>query len=253
MDFNEEQLERYSRHILLPEIGIEGQEKISSGKVLVIGTGGLGSSALIYLAAAGVGILGIADADKVDLSNLQRQSIHYTGDIGKLKVLSAKEKIVQINPDIKVKTYEERVVKANIAEIIKEYDFVIDATDNFETKFLINDACVIASKPFSHAGVLRFEAQTMTYLPGKTCYRCIFNNPPPADAVPSGGKAGIFAMVPGIIGTIQAAEAIKFLTNTGELLTNQLLIYNAKNTDFRKTIVKPNKNCAVCWEHLTIK
>ncbi|MCP4648482.1 MAG: HesA/MoeB/ThiF family protein [PVC group bacterium] len=246
MNFNEGQLKRYSRHILLPEIGTEGQSKISAGKVLVIGTGGLGSPGLIYLAAAGVGTIGIADADKVDLSNLQRQVIHFTADIGRSKVLSAKEKIEQINPDVNVIVYEERVVADNIADIIKDYDFVIDATDNFSGKFLINDACVIGQKPFSHAGVLRFEAQTMTYLPGKTCYRCIFNSSPPENTVPSGAQAGIFGTVPGVIGTIQAAEALKFLTGAGDLLTDQLLIFNAKTMDFRKVKFNQNKNCPVC-------
>lgn len=246
MDFSKQQLERYSRHTLLPEIGIDGQVKISTAKVLVIGVGGLGSAAAIYLAAAGVGTIGIADADKVDLSNLQRQVIHNTLDIDKAKVLSAKEKMEKINPDINVKTYEERVVADNIVEIIDDYSFIIDATDNFATKFLINDACVKAKKAFSHAGILRFEAQTMTYIPGSTCYRCIFNNSPPEDAVPTGAQAGIFAMVPGIIGTIQAAEAVKFLGGIGDLLTNQLLVFNAKTMEFRKSRFKPNSNCLVC-------
>ena len=158
----------------------------------------------------------------------------------------SKEKMEKINPDINVKTYAERVVADNIVEIIDDYSFIIDATDNFATKFLINDACVKAKKAFSHAGILRFEAQTMTYIPGSTCYRCIFNNSPPEDAVPTGAQAGIFAMVPGIIGTIQAAEAVKFLGGIGDLLTNQLLVFNAKTMEFRKSRFKPNSNCLVC-------
>ena len=183
MAFTDEQLERYSRHIILKEVGVKGQKKLLNGKVLIIGAGGLGAPAALYLAAAGVGTIGIADADEVDLSNLQRQVIHTTADIGKAKVKSAKETMEAINPDVKVNTYRKFIKADNIREIIREYDFVIDGTDNFPAKFLINDACVMEKKPFCHAGIIRFKGQLMTYVPGEgPCYRCVFQSPPPADA-----------------------------------------------------------------------
>lgn len=182
MAFSNEQLERYSRHIILKEVGAKGQKKLLNAKVLIIGAGGLGAPAAMYLAAAGVGTIGIADADEVDLSNLQRQIIHSTQDIGKPKVESAKETMEAINHDVTVKTYHTFVTSENILDLVKEYDFIIDGTDNFPAKFLINDACVMAKKPFSHAGIIRFKGQLMTYVPGEgPCYRCVFKNPPPKD------------------------------------------------------------------------
>jgi molybdopterin/thiamine biosynthesis adenylyltransferase len=181
----DEQLERYSRHIALQEVGEKGQQKLMGGRVLIIGIGGLGSPAALYLAASGVGTIGIADGDDVDFSNLHRQVIHFTGNIGRPKVVSAREKMEAINPDVTVNVYRERVSADNIMEIIDGYDFVIDATDNFAAKFLINDACVLAGKPFSHGGVLRFMGQTMTVKPGEsTCYRCVFDSAPPENVVP---------------------------------------------------------------------
>lgn len=253
MDFSEQQIERYSRHIILGDVGVEGQEKIAKGKVLIIGAGGLGAPAALYLAAAGVGTLGLVDGDNVELSNLQRQVIHFTCDIGSPKVLSAKEKIVLINPEVKVVTYQARVDSSNIALIIKEYDFIIDGTDNFAAKFLINDACVMGNKPFSHGGILRFDGQTMTYVPGSTCYRCIFNSPPPKGAVPTCSQAGILGAVAGMLGTIQAAEALKFLIGKGELLINRLLIFNALDMKFRQAEFKRNPDCPVCGNHPSIK
>jgi molybdopterin/thiamine biosynthesis adenylyltransferase len=252
MDFSEEQLERYSRHIILRQVGVEGQEKIMRGKVLIIGAGGLGAPAALYLAAAGVGTIGLADGDKVELSNLQRQIIHFTPDVGKPKVLSAKEKIGAINPAIKTILYEKRLVADNITDIIKDYDFVIDGTDNFPGKFLINDACVLARKPFSHGGILRFDGQALTHVPGEACYRCVFPKMPPKGAVPSCSQAGILGAVAGMLGTIQAAEALKFLIGTGELLTNRLLIFDALKMDFRTVYVKRNPECPVCSEHPAI-
>ena len=178
IDFTEEQIQRYSRHILLKDVGVEGQEKILNAKVLVVGAGGLGAPVSLYLAAAGIGRIGIIDADVVDLSNLQRQIIHFTKDVGVAKVESAKEKILAINPDVQVDTYHEFLYSDNALDIIKEYDFVVDGTDNFPVKFLINDACVMAGKPFSHGGILRFNGQTFTHLPGTACYRC-FPQPEP--------------------------------------------------------------------------
>ncbi len=249
MDFTEEQLERYSRHIILSDVGIEGQEKILNSKVLIIGVGGLGSPAALYLAAAGVGTLGLVDGDVVDLSNLQRQVIHFTPDVNKPKVLSAKEKIAQINPDVSVVTYQERVFANNIINIIKDYDFVIDGTDNFPAKFLINDACVFEKKPFSHGGILRFDGQTLTSIPGETaCYRCIFETPPPKDAVPTCSQAGVLGAIAGMLGTIQAAEALKYFVSKGDLITNRLLIFNALRMDFRNVRVKKNPHCPICGD-----
>ena len=248
MALNKEQLERYSRHIVLNDVGREGQAKIIEGKVLIIGTGGLGSSATLHLAAAGVGTIGLVDDDVVTLSNLQRQVIHFTPDIGKLKVISAKEKITHINPDVDVITYQEKVSSGNIIDIIKDqdYDFIIDATDNFQAKFLINDASVFAQKPFSHGGVLRFDGQSMTYVPGEACYRCVFKDIPPEDTIPLPSEVGVLGAVPGILGTIQAAEALKYLVGRGELLTNRLLIFNAFEMRFRSVGIKKDPQCPVC-------
>src|SRR3989338_1151960 len=252
MEFTEEQLERYSRHIILQDVGVEGQHKIREGKVLIVGAGGLGAPAALYLAAAGVGTLGLVDADAVELSNLQRQVIHFTPDVGKLKVISAREKIQAVNPDVQVIVYHKRAVAANIAEMVKDYDFILDGTDNFPAKFLINDACVLARKPFSHGGILRFDGQTMTYVPGSACYRCVFENPPPLNAVPSCSQAGILGAVAGMLGTIQAAEALKYLIGKGELLTNRLLIFNALSMSFRTVAIKKNHRCPVCGENPAI-
>jgi molybdopterin/thiamine biosynthesis adenylyltransferase len=252
MNFTNEQIERYSRHILLQDIGVEGQEKINNGKVLVIGAGGLGAPVLLYLAAAGVGTIGIIDGDVVDLSNLQRQVIHFTPDVGKPKVLSAKEKISQINPDVNVITYHQLFTAENAFEIINNYDFVIDGTDNFPVKFLINDACVLAGKPFSHGGILRFDGQTFTYKPDTACYRCLFHSPPPPNVVPTCSQAGVLGAIAGMLGTIQAAEALKFLTGTGELLTNRLLIFDAKAMSFRTVQTGRNHQCPICGDHPTM-
>lgn len=248
MAFTNEQLERYSRHIILKEIGVKGQKKLLNAKVLIIGAGGLGAPAALYLAAAGVGTIGIADADVVDLSNLQRQVIHTTEDIGKKKVDSAAETMRRINPDITVNTYYEYVSSANILKLIEDYDFILDGTDNFPAKFLINDACVMAKKPFSHAGIIRFKGQLTTVIPGVSpCYRCIFRNPPPKDAVPTCKQAGVIGAMGGVIGSLQAMEAIKYITGAGELLTGYLLTYDALTMEFRKIKLPPRgKGCAVC-------
>lgn len=254
MAFTNEQLERYSRHIILKEIGVKGQKKLLNGKVLIIGAGGLGAPAALYLAAAGVGTIGIVDADEVDLSNLQRQVIHTTNDIGKLKVESAAETMTAINPDVQVNTYHEFVTSDNIMDLIKDYDFIIDGTDNFPAKFLINDACVMANKPFSHAGIIRFKGQLTTVVPGEgPCYRCIFKEPPPKDAVPTCKEAGVIGAMGGVIGSLQAMEAIKYLTGTGELLTGYLLTYDALKMEFHKIKLPPRgKGCAVCSDTPTI-
>lgn len=254
MAFTNEQLERYSRHIILKEVGVKGQKKLLNAKVLIVGAGGLGAPASLYLAAAGVGTIGIADADEVDLSNLQRQVIHSTADIGKPKVESAKESMLAINPDIEVITYKKFISAENILDIIKAYDFVIDGTDNFPAKFLINDACVMAKIPFCHAGIIRFEGQLMTWVPDSNvpCYRCVFKEPPPKDAVPTCRQAGVIGAMAGVIGCLQAMEAVKYITGTGELLTGTLLIYDALNNDFRKAKIPKNKSCGVCSDNPTI-
>ena len=254
MAFTNEQLERYSRHIILKEVGAKGQKKLLNAKVLIIGAGGLGAPAALYLAAAGVGTIGIVDADEVDLSNLQRQVIHTTADLGKPKVESAKETMNAINPDVKVNTYHEFITSDNIMDIIKDYDFIIDGTDNFPAKFLINDACVMAKKPFSHAGIIRFKGQLMTYVPGKgPCYRCVFKNPPPKDAVPTCKQAGVIGAMGGVIGSLQAMEAIKYIIGKGDLLTGYLLTFDALKMDFHKIkLPKDTSKCAVCGDHPTI-
>ncbi|MDR1316346.1 MAG: molybdopterin-synthase adenylyltransferase MoeB [Spirochaetales bacterium] len=255
MAFTDEQLERYSRHIILKEVGVKGQKRISAGRVLIIGAGGLGAPAAMYLAAAGVGTIGIADADAVDLSNLQRQIIHAGADVGKAKVQSAKESMNAMNPDVQVMTYREWINAANIRDIIndRDYDFIIDGTDNFPVKFLINDACVMMGKPFVHAGIIRFQGQLMTYLPGRgPCYRCVFRNPPPPDAVPTCRQAGVLGVMGGVIGSLQATEALKFLLGLEGLLTGSLLTYNALTMEFRKVKLARDQGCRVCGKDPSI-
>ena len=237
MAMTDEQIERYSRHIILNEVGVKGQKKLLKGKVLIIGAGGLGAPAAMYLAAAGVGTIGIVDADE-----------------GKAKVKSAKETMNAMNPDVQVNTYRMFVDASNIRELIRDYDFIIDGTDNFPAKFLINDACVLEKKPFSHAGIIRFKGQLMTYVPGEgPCYRCVFKNPPPKDAVPTCKQAGVIGAMGGVIGSLQAMEAIKYLIGVGELLTGYLLTYDALTMEFHKIkLPKDTHNCAVCGDHPTI-
>jgi adenylyltransferase/sulfurtransferase len=253
VEFTESQITRYSRHILLPEVGGKGQKKIIQAKVLIVGAGGLGSPAALYLAAAGIGTIGLIDADVVDLSNLQRQVIHHTPDVGRSKVISAKEKIQAINPEVQVITFEERLVAANALEIVGQFDVVIDGVDNFPAKFLINDACYLAKKPLVHGGILRFDGRVMTIVPGKSaCYRCIFKEPPPPGLVASCQEAGVIGVLAGIIGTIQTTEALKLILNIGRPLTDRLMDFDAKKTAFREIKVKRNPNCPLCGEHPTI-
>lgn len=253
MEFSEEQITRYSRHILLPEVGGKGQKKIAKAKILIVGAGGLGSPAAFYLAAAGVGTIGLIDSDAVDLSNLQRQIIHYTPDVGRSKVLSAKEKIQALNPDVQVVLHEERFVAGNALKLVSGYDVVIDGVDNFPAKFLINDACVFADKPLVHGGILRFDGRVTTILPKKSaCYRCVFKQPPPAGLVASCQEAGVIGALAGVIGTLQATEALKIVLGIGRLLTDRLLDYDAKKASFREIKTKRNPHCPLCGEHPTI-
>ncbi|NAZ23836.1 MAG: thiazole biosynthesis adenylyltransferase ThiF [Thermocrinis sp.] len=255
--FTEEQIKRYARHIILPEVGGKGQEKLLNSKVLVIGAGGLGSPAILYLAAAGVGTIGIVDFDVVDLSNLQRQIIHNTERVGTPKVESARRTVEMLNPDVKVITYNTRISKENIIDIIKDYDVVLDGTDNFPTRFLINDACYFAGKPLVSAAMLRFEGQVSVFdfrmKEQSPCYRCLFPEPPPPGLVPSCQEAGILGSIGGIMGCIQATEAIKLILGIGEPLVGKLLIMDALSMDFRKVKLRKDPNCPLCGEKPVIK
>lgn len=251
-DFDEEELIRYSRHILLKDVGVEGQEKIRNAKVLVVGAGGLGSPIILYLAAAGIGTIGIIDADIVDLSNLQRQIIYTTQDVGLSKALIAQQKVKALNPHVNTVVYQDFIRAENALDIIKEYDFVIDGTDNFPAKFLVNDACVMLGKPFSFAGILGFDGQLFTHVPGSSCYRCIYNTPPEPNSIPSCSQAGVVGAVVGILGTIQATETIKYFAGIGELLINKLLVIDAKSMNFNKIDVRIDDNCPICGNNKTI-
>ncbi|NLI14093.1 HesA/MoeB/ThiF family protein [Pelotomaculum propionicicum] len=247
MSLNDDQIVRYSRHIILPEVGPGGQKKINNGRALLIGGGGLGSPVAYYLAAAGVGTIGIIDDDVVDLSNLQRQILYFTADVGKSKAVSAKERLTALNPDCQVVAYQERLTASNIMRIIGDYDVVVDGTDNFATRFLANDACVITKKPFFHGAVLRFFGQALTVLPGKgPCYRCAFQIPPPPSIVQTCAQTGILGVLPGTIGLIQATEVLKYFLEIGDLLVGKLLTYNALAMEFSKTEIRKNPDCPAC-------
>ncbi len=237
----------YSRNILLPEVGEAGQAKLLQSRVLVAGLGGLGSPALLYLAAAGVGEIGLADCDTVDFSNLQRQILHGRGDVGRHKVDSAVDSITRLNPDVRLNPHKTALDAENAAAIIEPYDFIIEATDNFESKFLINDTCVRLGKAFSHAGVLGTFAQTMTVVPGKCpCYRCVFEDVPPAGTYETADRAGVLGPVAGAMGAIQATETIKYLLGTGGLLVGRLLTWEAMEMSFREVSLRTDRRCAVC-------
>lgn len=253
MNFTEEQIKRYSRHIILKEVGGKGQKKLLESKVLVVGAGGLGSPASLYLAAAGVGKLGIVDSDVVDLSNLQRQVLHSTQDVGRPKTESALETLKALNPDVEVTTYNLRLNKENVMNIIKDYHVVVDCVDNFPARYLVNDACVFLRKPLVEAGILRWDGMIMTVVPGKgPCYRCIFPDPPPPGAVPSCQEAGVMGAIAGVIGVLEATEAIKLLLGIGNTLTGRMLLFDAMETSFRQVEVKKHEMCPVCGENPTI-
>lgn len=243
-----EQIERYSRQIMVPDLGGKGQVRLRQARVLVIGAGGLGSPVALYLAAAGIGTLGLIDSDSVELSNLQRQLLHTTPDIGQPKVESAKAKLNQLNPDVEVRAYPLRLEANNASEIFSGYDFIVDGSDNFSTKFLVNDAAIALGIAFSHAGIVRLQGQTMTVIPKKSaCYRCLFKEPPPPEEILSCQQAGILGAVAGTIGSVQATEAIKYLTGFEEgLLTDRLLTYDAKMMKFHEVEVKRDPACAAC-------
>lgn len=248
--FTEEQIRRYSRQIILPQVGGTGQRKLLASKVLLIGAGGLGSPAGLYLAAAGVGALGFVDSDVVDLSNLHRQILHGTSDVGRPKTESAAETIRALNPDVRIILHQERLTSENGLEILSQYDVVVDGSDNFPTKYLANDACVLLGKPLVLGAVFQFEGQVSVFLPGDgPCYRCLFPSPPPPGAVPSCQEAGVFGAVPGVIGCIQATETIKLLLGIGETLAGRLLIFDALSLEFLEIEVKREPGCPVCGEH----
>ncbi|KAB8288989.1 adenylyltransferase [Bifidobacterium ramosum] len=254
MAMNDEQLERYARHLILKGVGAKGQKRLLAASVLIIGAGGLGSPVALYLAAAGVGRIGLADGDVVDLSNLQRQIIHTTARVGQPKVESAAAAIRALNPDVTVDEHNGIVDADTIAALIEPYDLVIDATDNFATKFLINDACVLAGKPFIHAGVVGFAGQLMDVVPGAgPCYRCIFEEMPPAGEVPTCKEAGVLGAVVGVIGSLEATEAVKLIVGVGEPLIGRMLTVDALTMDVRR-VPLPDRvpECAVCGDHPTI-
>ncbi|HUU28798.1 MAG TPA: molybdopterin-synthase adenylyltransferase MoeB [archaeon] len=249
------QIERYNRNIMLTELGLEGQNLIRQGRVLIIGAGGLGSAAALYLAAAGIGTLGLVDSDRVELSNLQRQILHDTPSLGEEKTRVAARRIRALNPDVAVKTWQERLSVDNALDLIEEFDFIVDCTDNFGAKFLINDAAVLAQKPFSHAGALGFRGQTFTMVPEERtpCLRCILPEQPAGDEAPTSAQAGVLGAVAGALGTIQAAEAIKVITGVGEPLLGRLLTYDALSMQFRTVELKRDPCCPVCSDHPKIK
>jgi molybdopterin/thiamine biosynthesis adenylyltransferase len=248
MDFTDSQIQRYSRHIILSEVGGKGQKKLSAAKVLVIGAGGLGSPAALYLAAAGIGTIGLVDGDVVDLSNLQRQILHTTAAIGMPKVESGRKALAALNPEITIRTHQENVAADNVMRVLADYDLVLDGSDNFTTRFLINDACYFAKKTLISGSIFRFEGQLTTIKPheGYPCYRCLYPAPPPAGLVPNCQEAGVLGVLAGTIGVLQAAEAIKEILGIGETLADRLLIYDALEMTFRKVRRPKNPDCPLC-------
>jgi adenylyltransferase/sulfurtransferase len=251
---NHEEILRYSRHLLIPEVGLEGQRKLKNSSALIVGTGGLGSPVSLYLAAAGIGRIGLVDYDVVDSSNLQRQIIHGTSTIGKLKVESAKTKLLDLNPDIQVDVYNEPYTSENALRIAKDYDIILDGTDNFPTRYLTNDVAVFLGKPNVYASIFRFDGQvSVFYAKEGPCYRCLFPEPPPPGLVPSCAEGGVLGVLPGTIGTLQATEALKVLLGIGDPLIGRLLLYNALDMSFDFVKLKKNPNCRVCGPNADIK
>lgn len=251
--YTPEQLVRYSRHFLLPEVGEEGQAKLLQAKVLLVGAGGLGCPAAYYLAAAGVGTLGIIDNDVVDISNLQRQILHTNDRVGKPKVESAKQTLEGLNPDVKVIPYQDKLTSANVMEILKDYDIVVDGSDNFPTRYLVNDACVLANKPNVHGSIFQFEGQATVFYPGKgPCYRCLYPEPPPAEMAPSCAEAGVLGVLPGLIGVVEALETIKLILAKGDSLIGRLLCFNTLTMEINTLKLRRDRNCPVCGDKPTI-
>jgi len=253
MGLSQDQIARYSRHLLLPEVGVKGQEKLCNAKVLCIGTGGLGSPLGLYLAAAGIGTLGLVDFDIVDQSNLQRQIMHGESTVGKLKVDSAKDRLADMNSDVEVITYNTRLSSENAMEIFKDYDIIVDGTDNFPTRYLANDAAVLLGKPYIYGCILRFEGQASVFHSKEgPCYRCLYPEPPPPGLVPSCAEGGVLGVLPGIIGLIQATEVVKLILGKGETLVGRLMIFDALAMKFREMKLRKDKDCPICGENPTI-
>jgi adenylyltransferase/sulfurtransferase len=248
-----DELQRYARHLTLPEVGVAGQERLAAARILLIGAGGLGSPAALYLAAAGIGTLGIVDADVVDASNLQRQVLHDTPSIGRLKVDSAKARLEALNPFVRIEPIAERLTSANARELIARYDLIVDGSDNFPTRYLVNDACVLEGKPFVYGSIFRFEGQLSLFgVPGGPCYRCLFAEPPAPELVPSCVEAGVIGVLPGLIGTLQALEAIKWVLGVGRSAAGRLLLVDALGLTVREIAVARDPACAVCGDHPTV-
>ena len=248
------EVQRYSRHLILPEVGPEGQRRLKAGRVLCVGAGGLGSPAALYLAAAGVGTIGIIDFDAVDASNLQRQILHSTPDVGRSKLQSAREKLEALNPEVRVETHEAMLSSSNALALFKEYDVILDGTDNFATRYLVNDACVLLGKPNAYGSIFRFEGQASVFATkGGPCYRCLYPEPPPPGLVPSCAEGGVLGVLPGVIGTIQATESIKLLLGAGNTLIGRLLLYDAWNMRFRELKLRRDPECPVCGDHPTVR
>jgi sulfur-carrier protein adenylyltransferase/sulfurtransferase len=246
----DEQKQRYARHLMLPLVGEAGQEKLLNSRVLVVGAGGLGSGIIFYLAAAGVGTIGIADSDVVDISNLQRQILHGTDDIGRLKTDSALETVAHLNPDVRVVPIRKRIAPENVMMILKDYELAIDACDNFPTRYIVNDACVLQKKPFVHGSVFQFEGQTTTFVPGAgPCYRCLFPHPPDPEILPRGNDLGLLGVVPGMVGVIEAKETLKLLLGIGDTLVGRLLLIDAMKMRFKELNIRRDPECRVCGDH----
>jgi adenylyltransferase/sulfurtransferase len=254
MRLSAQELQRYSRHLLMPEVTSEGQRRLKASRILSIGAGGLGSPAALYLAAAGVGTIGIVDFDEVDLSNLQRQILHGTKDIGRSKLESARDRLRDINPEIEIESHECRFSSENASQLVAQYDVVVDGSDNFPTRYLSNDVCVFGRKPNVYGSVFRFEGQTTVFAPhlGGPCYRCLFPEPPPPDSVPNCAQAGVLGVLPGIIGMLQAIETIKLIVGIGEPLVGRLLHFDALKVKFRELNLRRDPECPVCGENPTI-
>ena len=253
-DLTRDEIARYARHLILPEIGMDGQRRLKAGRVLVIGAGGLGSPAALYLAAAGVGTLGLVDFDAVEYSNLQRQILHGTPDVGRPKLESARDRLTALNPEVRLRLHDGLLTSANALEIFRDYDVILDGTDNFQTRYLVNDACVLSGKPLVYGAIFRFEGQVSVFAaPGGPCYRCLYPEPPPPGLVPSCAEAGVFGVLPGLIGTLQATEAIKLLTGIGETLVGRLIVYDALHLKFQELKLKKDPDCPVCGTHPTVR
>jgi len=253
-ELTNDEIQRYSRHLILPEVGPDGQRRLKAGRVLCVGAGGLGSPAALYLAAAGVGTIGIIDFDAVDASNLQRQILHSTPDVGRSKLQSAREKLSALNPEVRIETYEATLTSANALALFRDYDVILDGTDNFATRYLVNDACVLLGKPNAYGSIFRFEGQASVFATkGGPCYRCLYPEPPPPGLVPSCAEGGVLGVLPGVIGTIQATETIKLLLGAGTTLAGRLLLYDAWNMRFRELKLRRDPECPVCGDHPTVR